>query len=145
MPWELHHGQRETLRAVAALVPRSLVQLSPTVVDSCFAVGSGANRPFGLIDASVAAGYNVTVYGDDNIVKAIAAASFGQGAEVGIASLGVATKAQGASYLATVQQFGVAAGASGVVGWAVGIARSAGAVGEEFSLEIRIRETGGLA
>jgi hypothetical protein len=81
------------------------------------------------------------VYLDDNIVKAVAAASLGAGAEVCVASIGVASGAQ-RNAIATITLLGPLTIASGTAKWAVGIAMDPAAAGEVFSVYLKPRLTG---
>lgn len=133
-------------------VPFSVVKLAGSSALRILPVASNNDRPFGVVGEATsplvtgqAAGLAAAVHEEGNVVKAIAGASLGAGAEVALATIGVATKAQGGSYVATVTQLGPISVASGSQIWAVGIALDAVAAGEIFSLYIKPRLTGGLA
>jgi len=146
MAFKLHRYQ-EQLPIVAGrdTPPHTLVRLVATTPLRIQAVGSNNDRPFGMLDDGTAAsGVAAAVYDDGNVVKAIAAASLGAGAEVAVASIGVASSAQ-RNAIATTTLFGPVAGASGVALWSAGVALDNAAAGEVFSLFIRPRQTGGLA
>jgi hypothetical protein len=89
-------------------------------------------EPLGIALASaVNPGDGVTVLDRGNIVKVLAAASLGAGADVGV--VGATTS------------LGLVAAASGVVKWAAGKSETAAAAGEVFSFLINPRQVGGLA
>ena len=143
------------ISAGSVLVPRTPVKLVGSSVLLVLPVASSNDRPFGMIGEATApvtsptgdavSGFAAVVIEEGNIVKAIAAASLGVGVEVTMATLGVATNAQGGSYLATVPQLGPITVASGSGQWAVGLALTPAKAGELFSLYIKPRQTGGLA
>lgn len=127
---------RTIVKAAGGSLPNSVIQIQATTTD----------RPLGAVGdiASIPQGQNTAVFEEGCVVKAIAGASLGSGSEVGFATLGLASGAQGTQYQATVVQLGPVVGASGVGVWAVGISRSNAAAGEIFSLEIRTRQISGL-
>jgi hypothetical protein len=142
MPYELHrYQQQQAYKSASQLVPYTVVVASG--IDKGVIINTNASqRPVGVVGASAAPGAQVTVYEMGNIVKAIAAASVGFGAEVAIASLGVSTQVQGGTQLATTTLLGLASGliASGTTGWTVGTSQSAAQAGEVFSVLINPRQ-----
>lgn len=89
-------------------------------------------EPLGVALASAAnPGDAVTVMDRGSVVKVLAAASLGAGADVG--NVGATTS------------LGLVAGASGVVKWAAGKSMTAAAAGEVFSFYVNPRQLGGLA
>lgn len=136
-----------SFKAASALAGRTVVGLSASQAGYVVQILPSTNaRPHGLVGpiASVVQGQNVAVYERGNIVKAIAAASMGPGAEVGFASLGLASQAQGTRMQATVVQLGPVSGASGALVWSVGQSEDAANAGEIFSLYINPRQLSGL-
>ena len=134
------------------IVPRSVVRLVGSNALRVLPVASSNQRPFGVIGGATAplvtgqaAGQAGVVQEEGNIVKAIAGASLGAGCEVCLATIGIASAAQGGSYVATVTQLGPLTAASGAAVWAVGISLDAVAAGEIFTLYVKPRLTGGLA
>jgi hypothetical protein len=125
--------------------PLSIVTADAGKVDQVVLLTNASQRPFGSIQATGAtAGAGVAVYEAPSYVKAIAAASLGAGAEVSLASVGVASGVQSNS-LATTTLLGPASvGASGVPAWAVGIARTAALAGEIFTVKLEPRQVSGL-
>jgi len=133
-------------RAASAIVPQSIVTIDPGVANGQVKLLTNASqRPLGSVQATGATpGVSVAVYEAPSVVKAIAAASLGVGAEVSLASLGVASAAQ-ANSLATTTLLGPASvGASGSVEWAVGIALTNALAGEIFSVKLEPRQVSGL-
>lgn len=86
-------------------------------------------EPHGITVASALLGEAVTVYGQGNYCKAVANASLGAGALVGVTG---ATRA-----------LGLAAGASGSVVWSVGRSVTAAAAGETFTFYVNPRQISG--
>lgn len=132
MARESHNGLIEpALKAASAMSPRTAVKLD-TVANQVVAVASRNQEPLGLTGAASAAqGLPVVTYGPGNVVKAIAGASLGYGADIGVAS--------------TNGALGPVSAASGSVVWRVGVAREPAAAGEVFSLYINPRQLSGLA
>lgn len=128
MAFELH---REVFPGIAASVvqPRQLVKL----VDGerrVAPIASTNELPLGLALGSAGIGENVAVPEPGSIVKAIAGASLGGGAEVQIGS------SNGALVLA--------AGASGVTKFSVGQTVAATAAGEVVSVRVNPRQLSNL-
>lgn len=125
--------------------PYSIVTLDPGKVDQVVLLTNASQRPYGQITATGAtAGAGVTVYENPSYVKAIAAASLGAGAEVSLASIGVASAVQSNS-LATTTLLGPASvGASGAAEWAVGVAQTNAVGGEIFTVKLEPRQVSGL-
>jgi len=141
------------VRPASNIIPRTgVLLLAGSSLLQCAPVGSCNDRPFGYNgEATAALNYGdqhdfmqpqpVEVREEGNIVKAIAGASFGPGAELTVATLGVATVAQGSS-VATIAQLGPLSIASGVAKWSHGIALDAGVPGALFTLYFKPRLTG---
>jgi hypothetical protein len=146
MAFVLHRYQQQLpIKAASSIPPRTAVRLSASSPLQVLAIASNNDALFGMIgDATAAQGEVAAIYDAGNIVKAIAAASLGAGAEVAVASIGVASSAQ-RNAIATTTLFGPITVASGAARWAAGVAMDAVAAGEVFSLYIRPRLTGGLA
>jgi hypothetical protein len=124
MAHESHNGFIEpAFKAASAIGPKTVVTLD-TVNGQVVAATLGA-EPVGVTIASAAQGDRVTVLGQGNIVKAVAVASLGWGAVVGVAS--------------TNGALGPVTAASGVVRWALGTAREPAAAGETFSVFVNPR------
>lgn len=137
MAHELHVPQHtKSYLAASAILPRQAVKKAGTSVLFVLPAGTCADRPFGLIGpATVGAsglndGEQVAVYHDQNIVKAIAGASFGVGQEMMVGSTnGILMPALAASLFA----------ASGH--WTVGTSETpAAAANEVFSLYVQPRK-----
>lgn len=145
------------VRPASILVPRTPVKLVGSAgAVACVQIASTNDRPFGLLGEATsgtpigdAQDALLVIPGDireeGNIVKAIAGASLGAGAEVGFATLGVCSAVQGGSYVATVPQLGPVSGASGSVVWSVGEALESAAAGSLFTLYIKPRQLSGLS
>jgi hypothetical protein len=126
-----HKGFIDSRRVASVVAPQNVVALIGTVAEAKVApIATNGVEPYGVVDTAQAIDGNVTVYAQDNIVKAIAGASLGPGADVGVAS------SNGA--LAPV------AGASGVTRWRTGKALEAAAVGERFSILVSPRQLSNL-
>ena len=109
--------------AASALTPRAPVRLSASVARAVIPAATNNVEIQGFIGAaSAGVGVGVTVYGQDSIVEAIAVASIGPGAAVGIGS--------------TNGALGPVAAASGVARYAVGRSIEGAAAGEIFSLYV---------
>lgn len=132
MAFELH---RTAFPGIAAsnLVPRTVVKLADGSQDRavCGATNN-TEMPLGISLASGLRGEAVTVHDRGNVVKVVAAASLGVGADVNLAAAGTHS-------LAPV------AGASGAARWSVGQAVSSAAAGEVFSLYVNPRQLSNLA
>ncbi|MGH2954871.1 MAG: hypothetical protein ACRD2Z_09695 [Thermoanaerobaculia bacterium] len=130
-------GFSQSFKAASDLHPLTVVKLD-TTAGQVVSVASDNDRPFGAVDASALRAEGVTVYEETNVVRAVAGASLGFGAEVGVASIGIASAAQD-NAVATITQLGPISAASGVAQWAVGQSLSAAAAGEVFSLFVKPR------
>jgi hypothetical protein len=134
MAFELHRDPGLSCIAASSIAAQSVVTWDVGDVQAqVLSVATVNVEPIG-VTRSVAsnAGDAVTVYDDDHIVKAVAVASLGAGAEIGVAS--------------TNGGLGpVTAGASGVLKWRIGKSLTAAASGETFSLSIKPRQLNGLA
>ncbi len=117
--------------AASAMAPFTAVKLD-TVAGQVVPVASKNQEPLGITGAaSVAQGAAVVVYGPGNIEKALAGASLGAHADIGVAS--------------TNGALGPVAGASGSVVWRLGQSRTAAGGDERFSLYVNPRQLSGLA
>jgi hypothetical protein len=117
--------------AASAVGAHLAVQHSASSPDQVVLSTVNTGHPVGLTVATAAtAGNPVAVYAQ-GVVKAVCAASVGNGAEVGVAS--------------TNGALGPVSAASGVRRFAVGISQGPAAAGETFSVLLRIRELPGLA
>lgn len=134
-------------RTPVKLVGSNALRVLPvgTSTDQIFAMVGEATAPVSGAANSAVQGFAAQLLEPGNIVKAIAAASFAAGVEVMVGTIGVATLAQGGSYVATVPQFITLAAASGAAIWSAGFALDTGIAGELFTLYLRPRQTGGLA
>lgn len=94
-------------------------------------LASTNQEPFGITDAGATSLAPVTVHGENSYTQAIAAASLGAGAAVGIASTG--------------GRLGPVVGASGSIVYRVGIAAEPAAAGEYFAVYVNPRQLSGLA
>lgn len=121
MAYVLHNGHKESLTSASAIADKRPVKLD-TVESQVVLCATSGHEPLGFTIASAAQGGALAVHGRDNVVKAVAAASLGYGAKVGVAS--------------TNGALGPVAAASGVVTWAVGEARGPAAAGETFSVRV---------
>ncbi len=131
MAHEQHQGLKFPKKVgTAAIGPKQLVALDTSGGGDVLAIATNNVRPLGVTIATCAALRAGAVFGHGNTVKAIAAASLGVGAEVGVAS--------------TNGNLGPISGASGVTKWAVGQAESAAAAGETFSLLVNPRQLSNL-
>lgn len=131
-------------KCASAIPPRTVVALD-TVNNQVIQVTNASQRPYGITQATGATvGVGLAVHEAPGVAKAIAAASLGFGAEVSVASVGVASAAQSNS-LATTTLLGPASvGASGKAEWAVGVALSPALAGEVFSVKLEPRQVSGL-
>lgn len=128
--------------AASTIPPRTFVKLAGSSALAVLPVGSVNDRPFGNTqEATAARGEAAAIFLESNIVKCIAAASVGAGAEVMVASIGVASGAQ-RNAIATTTLLGPLVIASGTLKWAVGISMTPAAAGEVFSVYIKPRATG---
>lgn len=126
----------------SSIPPRSFVKAVGSTTLAVLPIASVNDRPFGSTgEATIAVGEAGAVYLENNIVKAVAAASLGAGAEVAMASTGVASSAQ-RNAIATIPLFGPLVIASGSLKWALGIAMTPAGGGEVFSVLIKPRATG---
>jgi hypothetical protein len=131
MAYELHNGLKLPLRSgTAAIGLKQAVALDTAGGGDVVAIATNNVRPIGFTIATVAALRAGAVHGVGNVVKAVAAASLGIGAECGVAS--------------TNGNLGPISGASGVSKWALGQAVSPAAAGETFSLLVNPRQISNL-
>lgn len=123
---------------VASLVaPNTPVFMSASTAREVVPCSTHGQRPVGVTgdvgSATVAAsrGFQVGVHTNGNVVRAIAAASLGNGAEVGVAS--------------TNGALGPVQGASGASVWSVGQAVTSAAAGSKFTIIVQPRQLSNLA
>jgi hypothetical protein len=133
MAFELHSGPVFPGVAASPLGARQGVRLSASgPARGVIPVTATGAEFFGITgDATAAAGDAVRVYLEGNVVKAKAAASLGQNADVGVNS--------------ATDGFVPITGASGIAHQVVGKALEAAAAGQIFSLYVNPRQLGGLA
>lgn len=120
MAFELHRGAFPGL-AASAIDAHQAVRL----VDAERGVApanAGNQEPFGVALATAAQGEAVTAHDVGNVVKAVAGASLGAGANVGVTG--------------ATASLSPIAGASGVIRFSVGKSVTAAATGEVFSLYV---------
>lgn len=87
MPFRDHKGFTFSLPAASILLPFAPLRISPSPLAQVIMLGTNNLEPFGVNgEATAAVGDQVTIYGNDNIVKAKAIASLGVGAQVGVGS-----------------------------------------------------------
>lgn len=132
MAHEAHDGFIEpAFKAASIIHPKMPVKLD-TTADQVTLVAATTDEPLGMTGLATAAqGGRAVVYGPGNRVKAIAGASLGANANIGLAS--------------TNGALGPVAAASGVVRWRVGTSREAAAAGETFTVYVSPRQLSGLA
>jgi hypothetical protein len=124
--------------------PRTVVALD-TVNGQVIPLTNASQRPYGITQASGASpGLSVAVFEAPGVAKAIAAASLGHGAEVSLASIGVASAAQSNSLATTTLLGPKSAAASGTTQWSVGVALTPALAGEIFSVKLEPRQVSGL-
>lgn len=132
MAFEDHAGPVFPAIAGSAIQPRQVVGLpAPTAAPRTLVpvIATGV-EPVGIVgEASVARGDAVRVYLEGNTVKAVAAASLGNGAKVG-------------PNAATTSLFPITQ-ASGVAHWQVGVALEAAAAGQLFSVYVNPQRISG--
>lgn len=117
--------------AASAIVPLRPVKLDSAANRQVILASGVGHEPQGVTgDATALQGESVTVYGRGAIVAAVAAASLGAGADVGIGS--------------TNGALGPISGASGVTKWAVGKSVESAAAGEKFSVYVDPRQLSNL-
>lgn len=134
--------QQLPVAAASNVAPRSFVKLGGTSAVQVLQVAAVTDEPFGNVgEATAAQGEVAAIYLENNVVKAIAAASLGAGALVGLASIGVASSAQ-RNAIATVTLLGPITVASGTKQWTYGRSLTPAAAGEVFSVHVKFRLTG---
>lgn len=143
MAFELTRESPQAFIAASQIPPYTVVALDSTQ-GQVVPVTNASQRPAGVVKASAGVGAAVTVFQDDNIVKCIAQASIGFGAEVAFGSQGVSSQVQGGSTLATTTLLKLASSvmASGVPRWAVGVSETTALAGEVFSVNLKARQLG---
>lgn len=115
--------------AASAILPNRPVK-DDTTADQVLPCATKTDRPRGMTQASAGAADPVAVY-TSGVVNAVAGASLGAGAEVGVAS--------------TNGALGPVAAASGLEIFAVGTSQDAAVAGEVFAVDLTFRsiQTGG--
>ncbi len=117
--------------AASAIQDRQVVMLTTSERGDIPAGASVVPHGIESRGASAAQGEGVTIADRGNYAKAIAAASLGAGADIAV--------------VGATRSLGLAAGASGVIKWAVGQSVTAAAAGEVFTLYVNPRQLSGLA
>lgn len=131
--FELHRNGFPGKAASAMAALQVVSQDTGDTQRSVLAVATFNVEPLGITLATAAnAGDAVTVFDRGNVVKTLAAASLGAGADVGVVG-------------ATTSLGLCAAGASGVLKWSVGKSMTAAAAGEVFSFYVNPRQVSGNA
>ena len=125
-----HKGFIHSAKAASAVNPHQAVELVGTTLAIVLPLATNGREGLGVVDASAPAEGQVTIYGQDNLVRGIAVASLGVGADVAAAS------ANGA--------LGPVVGASGITRWRVGKAVEAAAAGERFTFIVSPRQLSNL-
>jgi hypothetical protein len=133
MAFELHRFPPLPGIAASSMAANTVVGLDTANTQRQYVAIATVNvEPVGVTrNVASNAGDGISVYDENHIVRAIAGASLGAGANIGV--LG-----------ATTSVGIVAAGASGVVVWRLGRSQTAAAAGETFSLSIKPRQLSGL-
>lgn len=117
------HFNPQAFKAASLVLPFQPVRLSASVAGAVVPAATWNVEAQGFNgDATVAVGGAITVYANDSIVEAIAGASVGPGADVGVGSTN--------GVLAPVAQ------ASGVIRNRVGKSLEGAAAGERFSVYV---------
>lgn len=127
------HNQGEVLpkRAASDLGAFQFVGADPGQENQVVRLGSSGQRPYGGTDqGSILRGEYGPIYSDGMIIKAIAQASIGAGAAVGVTG--------------ATTSLGLAAAASGAAVWSIGEAQTNVAAGERFSVLVKPRQLSGL-
>ena len=122
MAFRDHKGFTYAEKCASVVLPGQAVRLIGTSAALVVAATNNTFEPFGVVEATALVGEHVTIYGNDNIVRAKAAASMGAGADVFVAP---ATAA-----FAPVVPSGM---------WRAGISMDAAAAGDSFSLYVSPR------
>jgi hypothetical protein len=134
--------QQIPLPAASNIAPRSFVKLVGSNAAQVLQVAAVTDEPYGYTaEATAVQGEANAIFLENNVVKAIAAASIGVGALVGLASIGVASAAQ-RNAIATVTLLGPVTVASGTKVWTYGRSLTPAAAGEVFSVHVKFRITG---
>lgn len=130
---------------VASVAPPRTVVALDSVSGQVIPITNASQRPYGITQATGASpGLSVAVFESPGVAKAIAGASLGFGAEVSLASVGVASAAQSNSLATTTLLGPKSVAASGTVQWAVGVAQTPALAGEVFSVKLEPRQVSGL-
>lgn len=131
MAFELHRDPGLPCLAASAMAVNTVVNWNTGDVQrSVVAVATVNIEPVGITrNVASSAGDPVTVYDDNNVVRAVAIASLGAGADIGVASTNGGLAAISA--------------ASGTLKYRVGRSLTAAAAGETFSLSIKPRAISG--
>lgn len=132
MAWtDQRQGEIFPKRAASDIPAFAVVAADPGQENQVVRAASAGQKPIGSVDqGSILRADYGAVYGDGCVVKAVAQASLGAGALVGV--VGATTS------------LGLAAGASGAAAWSVGEAQTNAAAGERFSVLIKPRQLSGL-
>lgn len=126
------HVNPQNFKVASVVLPYQPVRLSASVAGAVIPCGTWNLEAQGLTgNATGAVGDAITVYGRESIVEAVAGASVGPGADVGVGSTN--------GVLAPV------AAASGVVRYRVGKSLEGAAAGEKFSVLVNLERLSGQA
>lgn len=130
MAFELHRGEGLPVFAASPINPKTFVRWD-TSDRKVLPLATNSQEPLGAVHATALTGEGLAVHETKSIVKAVAAASLGAGADLMVASTNGALGP-------------AAAGASGVVRWRVGVSQEAAAAGETFSVYVNPRQISGF-
>jgi hypothetical protein len=128
MAFEIINTNQYPGLAASVIQDRQVVTMTTSERGVC-PVAAATVEPHGITIASALLGEAVTVMGQGNYAKAVAAASLGFGTLVGVTG--------------ATRSLGLAAGASGSVVWAVGRSCTAAAAGEVFTFYVNPRQLSG--
>lgn len=129
MAFELINTNQFPGLAASVIQDKQVVTLTTGERGVCPAAAA-TTEPHGITVASALLGEAVTVYAQGNYCKAIAAASMGAGANVGV--------------IGATRSLGLSAGASGVANWRVGKTVTAAAAGEVVTIYVNPMQLSGL-
>jgi hypothetical protein len=125
------HRSAQSFAAASDMVPNRPVTLDTNAARQVVLAASNNLEPHGFIGPATAPrGEQVTVFEQTSVVEAIAAASLGPGADVGVAS--------------TNGAIGPVAGASGITRYRVGKSEQAAAAGDKFALYVSPKQVSNL-
>lgn len=126
-----HHRNALAFTAASNIVPLRAVQIDTAKNRQVLLAATQNVEPYGVTGNGTALqGEAVTVHGPDSVVEAVAAASLGAGADIGVAS--------------TNGALGPVSGASGVSRFRAGVSVEAAGAGERFSLYVNPKQLSNL-